>query len=523
MGEVKIRDFHQARWNEPIIMELSTSGERGVLLPMVDDTVEKAAADVISEIESIKRKTKLKLPEVNQPRLVRHYIRLTQEIMGSDNTLGISQGTCTLKYNPKVQEHMAGHVGILEVHPLQSDASMQGILEIYYKTDLMMRELAGMDKFSFLPFGGGQAIYVNAQLVKKFHEQKGNKNKNEIVTTLHSHPVDAAASSALGYKIITLMPDEKTGLPNWDEYNAALNENTAAIFITNPEDTGIFNDRIDQFTQAAHDVGAVCVYDQANANALLGIARAREAGFDLMHFNLHKTFSAPHGADGPGCGALGCTKEFVEFLPKPTVEYDGEKYYINHDIEKSIGYIKFFIGNVAAILKTYMWCMSLGIEGLRQVAVTSVLNNQYMLKEILEKVAGTSLHYNDGRRRMEQTRLSFDKLMEETGCGAAEVNQRLVDYGISELWMSHHPFTVPEPFTPEPCESYSKDDIDYYVEVLRVIAEECKKDPDMIKLAPHKAARHLPASIPTKSETEEDFATLATTWRAFEKRYRKDV
>ncbi len=519
MGNVKIREFHQARWNEPIIMELSVPCERGVLLPVIDEKVEKEADGVLRDIESIKRKTKLNLPEVNQPRLVRHYSRLTQEMMGSDNTLGISQGTCTLKYNPKVQEHMMGHPGIQQVHPLQPDETMQGILEFHYKTDLMMRALSGMDKFSFLPSGGGQAIYVNAQMVRKYHEDRGNQGKTEIVTTLHSHPVDAAAASAVGYKVITLMPDETTGLPNWDEYKAALNEKTAAIFITNPEDTGIFNDKIDQFTKAAHEVGAVCVYDQANANALIGVARAREAGFDLMHFNLHKTFSAPHGSDGPGCGAMGCTEEFIKYLPKPTVEFDGTRYYTDHDRENSVGYVKYFLGNMTAVLKAYMWCMNLGIDGLRQAAVISVLNNQYMLKEVLSKVPGTSLYYDDGRRRMEQTRLSFEKLMEETGCGASEVNQRLVDYGITELWMSHHPFTVPEPFTPEPCESYNKDDIDYYVEVLRLIAEECKSDPDMVKSAPHKAARHLPASIPTKSETEEDFRALATTWRAFVKRY----
>ena len=518
MKKVEIKEFHQARWNEPIVMELSVEGERGVLIPETEDEI-KEQAD-FTKIEKIRRKSSLNLPQVNQPRLVRHYSRVTQELMGSDNTLGISQGTCTMKYNPKVQEHMALDRRIADVHPLQDTGTMQGILEIYYKTDLMMRELAGMDKFSFLPTGGGQAIYVNAQLVKKYHDFMGHEGKTEIVTTLHSHPVDAAASSTLGYKIITLMPDPETGLPNWDEYNAALSEKTAAIFITNPEDTGIFNDRIDEFVKAAHDVNAVCVYDQANANALLGVARAGEAGFDLMHFNLHKTFSAPHGSDGPGCGAVGCREEFAKFLPKPTVEEKDGVYYLDYDREDSVGLVKFYIGNAMAVLKAYMWCRNLGIDGLRQVAVTSVLNNQYMLKEILEKVPGAELHFDDGRRRMEQTRISFAGLLKETGCGIVDVNKRLVDYGISELWMSHHPFTVPEPFTPEPCESYNKDDIDYYVEVLRRIAEECKTDPEMVKTAPHKAARHMPQEIPETS-SKEDFEKLATTWRAYVKRFKK--
>ncbi|WZL71877.1 aminomethyl-transferring glycine dehydrogenase subunit GcvPB [Clostridiaceae bacterium 35-E11] len=520
MKEVKIREFHQARWNEPIIMEMSTPGERGILITKAEKELEAEVSDGVSKLGKMKRKSKLRLPEVNQPLLVRHYIRLTQECMGSDNTLGISQGTCTLKYNPKVQEHMVKHPGLINVHPLQDDDTMQGLLEIYYKTEQIMKEIAGMARFSFLPGAGGQAIYTNAQIVKKYHEAKGNTHKTEIITTLHSHPVDAAASSTLGYKIITLMPDEKTGLPNWDEYNAALSDKTAAIFITNPEDTGIYNNIIDKFTQAAHDVDALCVYDQANANALIGVARAGDSGMDLMHFNLHKTFSSPHGADGPGCGALGCTAELAQFLPKPTVEFDGSRYYLDYDGEQSIGYIKRFLGNTTAVLRAYMWCMNLGEEGLRQAATISVLNNQYMTKEILEKVPGTSLHYNvSAEQRMEQTRLSFDKLFEETGLGIMDVNRRLVDYGITELWMSHHPFTVPEPFTPEPCESYNKDDIDYYVEVLRRIANECIEDPEMIKGAPHKAARHMPNKIPAHS-TDEDFKTLATTWRAYVKRFR---
>ena len=175
MKQVKIRDFHQARWNEPIIMELSVEGERGVLLPEMEDEIAKELGQI--ELGDIKRKSELKLPEINQPRLVRHYSRVTQEMMGSDNTLGISQGTCTLKYNPKVQEHTALDRRIADVHPLQDESVMQGILEIYYRTDFMMQQLAGMDKFSFLPTGGGQAIYVNAQIVKNIMKTWGMKER----------------------------------------------------------------------------------------------------------------------------------------------------------------------------------------------------------------------------------------------------------------------------------------------------------------------------------------------------------
>lgn len=514
---IEIREFHQARWNEPIIMEMSTPGERGILVPKAEKEISNEVGDGIAVLKGMKRKTSPGLPQVNQPLVNRHYIRLSQENQGADNSLGISQGTCTMKYSPKIQEHtVSRHPGIVDVHPLQDEDTLQGVLEIYYKTEQIMKEIGGMDRFSFLPGAGGHAIYTNAQIIKAFHTDNGNGHKNEIVTTLHSHPVDAAATAVLGYKVITLMPDNETGLPDLEEFKAALNENTAGIFITNPEDTGLYNSKIDQFTEAAHAAGALCAYDQANANAVIGVARAREAGFDLMHFNLHKTFSSPHGSVGPGCGALGCIEKLAPYLPKPTVEYDGSRYSLEYDREKSIGYVKAFLGNFSVVARAYMWCMQLGAQGLKQVAVISVLNNQYMTKEILDKVPGVTLHYSPGVRRMEQTRLSFDKLFEETGgLGIDAVNLRLVDYGISELWQSHHPYTVEEPFTPEPCDSYNKADIDYYVEVLRRIANECKEDPEMVGSAPHKASRHMPNHI-----MAESFDELATTWRQYVKRFK---
>lgn len=517
MENITLRDFHQARWNEPVIMEMSTEGERGILVPLAEKEIKAKVGDGVSVLGNIKRKSQLALPEVNQPLVNRHYIRLSQENQGADNSLGISQGTCTLKYSPKVQEHtVARHPGLVGVHPLQAEESMQGILNIYYETEQIMKEIGGMDRVSFLPASGGHAIYSNAQIISAFHKANGNTHKNEIITTLHSHPVDAAATSILGYRVITLLPDEKTGLPCLEEFKAALSDKTAGIFITNPEDTGIYNAQIDQFTQAAHDVGALCAYDQANANALLGIARAREAGFDLMHFNLHKSFSSPHGGGGPGCGALGCTAELAPYLPKPTVEFDGSKYYLDYDRPKSIGYVKAFLGNFPVVARAYMWCRSLGAEGLKQVAITSVLNNQYMTQEIIEKVPGVSLHYAPGIRRMEQTRLSFDKLFEQSGgLGIDAVNARLVDYGISELWQSHHPFTVPEPFTPEPCDSYNKDDMDYFVQVLKTVATECLEDPAKVASSPHKASRHLPKHV-----MGEEFGVIASTWRQYTRRFR---
>ena len=495
-------------------MEKSTPGHRGVLIPLVEKEIEEIVGDGLTQFGELCRKLPPALPEISQPQLTRHYIRVTAQNLGSDNALKLTDGTCTNKYNPKVQEHVAArHPGLTEVHPLQEPETMQGILEFVYETEHFMKEISGMDKFSFQPGGGAHAVNSNASVIRAYHHSREDFERTEIITSITTHPSNAATPALNGFKVITLIPGDD-GLPDLEEFKAALSSKTAAFFITNPEDTGVFNSRIKEFTDAAHAVGALCSYDQANGNAVLGIARAREAGFDLCHFNLHKTFSAPHGCFGPGCGAQGVKDFLAPFLPVPTVEFDGNNYYLDYNRPSSIGKVRSFIGNVSAVLKTYMWCRTLGADGLKEASTIAVLNNQYLTKKILAEVPGVSLYYDKGQRRMEQTRFSFEKLKEETGCGIEDVNNRLVDYGIPEIWESHHPWTVPEPFTPEPCESYSKEDLDYFVAVLKKVAQECYENPELVKSAPHKASKHKPLNA-----FADKFEDIASTWRQYQKKY----
>ena len=240
-----LRKFHQARWDEEIICEMTVPGERGVLVPQAEAGIRDQVGDGISMIpDNLKRKTPPALPEVNQIRVLRHFLRLSQETMGCDMTVDISEGTCTMKYSPKVQEHLcANHPGIVDVHPLQDEDTMQGILEMYYKFEEFLKEISGLDAFSFQPSGGAQGVFTNASIVRAYHEARGDRGRNEIITTLFSHPCDAASPATAGYKVITLMPDE-AGYPGLEALKAALSNRTAGIFVTNPEDTGIYNPKI---------------------------------------------------------------------------------------------------------------------------------------------------------------------------------------------------------------------------------------------------------------------------------------
>ena len=511
--ETHLRDYHQAKWNEELIFDLSVPGERGIVVTPADPDVKAEVGSGLNQIPaSIRRKEKPALPEVNQVRVNRHFVRLSQETLSVDTTPDISEGTCTMKYSPKIQEHTASqNPKFTEVHPLQPDETLQGILEIYYQTEQMLKEISGMDAFSMQPGGGATAVYTGACMAKAYHESRGDSERDEIITTIFSHPCDAAGPATIGYKVTTLMVDDN-GYPDLDAMKAALSEKTAAIFITNPEDTGIYNPHIKDYVDAAHEVGALCYYDQANANGMLGIARAKEAGFDMVHYNLHKTFSSPHGGLGPGCGSLGVKEFLVPYLPSPRVDFDGKRYSIKDDYPQSIGRVRQFLGNSAAILRAYMWIRTLGAEGIKEAAVCAVLNNQYLMKKLSE-IKGISIWYAPGKRRLEQCRYSFEKLKEDTGLGTVELNRRIVDFGLEPYFESHHPFVVPEPFTLEPCDSYSKDDLDEYVSVFKELCREAYEEPETIRTAPHRAAIHR-----TKLEGIENYEDLAATYMQWQKR-----
>ena len=512
MGAIRInRKYHEARWDEPIIMDMGRKGQRGIEIDEVEPAVKCDVASLIPA--GYARKNAPKLPELSQMEVVRHYTRLSQETIGTDNNIDIGLGTCTMKYSPKINETFARSPKLTELHPYQPVSTVQGMLEIMYNTAEYMKEISGLDSVTLQPSGGTQAIYANVATIRAYHAANGEgEQRDTVITTMLSHPGNPGAAHTAGYKIITLMPNAE-GYPDIEMLKAAVNEHTAALMITNPEDTGLYNPRIREFVDLVHSVGGLCSYDQANLNGVFCLTRAKEAGFDMCHFNLHKSFSSPHGCQGPAGGAQCVRKELAKFQTVPRVEFDGEKYFLNYNYPESVGKLRKFYGNPGVIIRSYAYIRALGQEGLTNVSELSILNNNWMLKKMLDSIEGLTMPLADGVPRLEQARLSWEELYKKTGVTTDDICRRICDYGFQDYFASHHPRIIPEPFTPEPCECYSLDDITEYVEAFKSIAKECYTNPEIVKTAPHSTA--LQALVDERGLN--DMKLLATTWRAFQK------
>jgi glycine cleavage system P protein (glycine dehydrogenase) subunit 2 len=504
-----LRPFHQASWNEPILLEMSNPGERGIIPPQLEP--ELGQGDPLQGVPGALRRSKPpELPELSQPQILRHYLRLSQETLGNDVNIHLGLGTCTMKYSPKVNEEFVRSPKVADLHPLQDEDTVQGMLEVFYRFEQMLREVSGMDRFTFQPAGGSQGVYANARMMRAYHAARGEAERDEIVTTIFSHPCDGAGPATVGYKVITVYAGDK-GYPEPEAIRRAVSERTAGLMITNPEDTGLFNPHIDEIVQIVHDAGGLCHYDQANANGILGITRARDAGFDLCQFNLHKTFSSPHCSMGMPVGACGVTSELAPFLPTPTVEFDGSRYRLDYNRPQSVGKIRAFHGVPATVVRSFAWVLSLGAEGLRKVAEAAVLNNNYLASRVAEvRGIGVSFADTNNARRLEQIRYSLAELQEETGIGTLDVARRTADFGVASYFPSHEPWIVAEPMTLEPSDSYSRADLDEYAEILAEISHEAYTNPETVLEAPQRSTIHKMDPAP-----HDDPERWALTWRAY--------
>lgn len=511
VGEGGLRRYHQARWAEPLIFELSRVGQRGIL-PPTDPAIHDAVGHPAASLpEGVRRTTPPRLPELSQLEVLRHFIRLSEETLGVDNSIALGLGTCTMKYSPKVNDTFVRWAQVAEVHPLQDEGTFQGLLEITWRLEQFLKAISGMDRISLQPSAGGAAIYANSAIIRAYHASRGESlQRDEIITTLWTHPTNAAVQPLNGFRVITLRP-EADGLPTPDALRAAVSDRTAGLFIANPEDSGLFNPRIAEFTSIVHAAGGLCAYDQANANGILGITTARDADFDLCHFNLHKTFSTPHAGGGPGAAAMCVTDELAPFLPTPTVERDGNRYFLDYDRPESIGKIRPFYGTTPNIVRAYAWIVAMGAEGLREAAEVAVLNNNYLAAKLLD-IPGCSAPFDPGRYPIEQVRLGWGELERETGVTSADIGRRAADFGV-HYWLSHEPWIVAEPFTPEPTESTPRADLDEFAAIMAHIAVEARTNPALVRTAPHSSSVHR--IEPWFHDRPERWAL---TWRAMQRK-----
>ncbi len=489
-------------------MEMGIAGRRGCHFPAAGEVIEEvvgAAAALIPE--SLGRLSPAELPEMAEPDVLRHYLHLSQETLGM---MGISLfGTCTMKYNPRLSEALMARPQMADLHPCQDISTLQGTLQIVHGMDLLLRELSGMDRFTFQPAGGADAAYTHACITRAYHAARGElAQRNQIITSIQSHPCNPATAAAAGFEVVTLMLEED-GYPSLDALRAAVSDRTAALMINNPDDMGIYNPHIKEWVDLVHAAGGLCFYDHANFNGVMSKVRARELGFDACMFMLHKTFGVSKGGGGPAVGAYGCTEELAPYLPGPVVTTDGQQYALSDNSSSSVGRVREYWGNVQQVAKAYAWTRAMGADGIAEASDISVLMNNYMEKKLLEIRGITRSHPDIRGWRLEMTRFSLEQLYEETGVTVLDVQNRMVDFGVDAFWLSHEPWVVPQPFTPEAGEMWSLEDIDYWIAVIRQISDEAYADPELVRSAPHNQAVHK-----LGSDSLDEPENWAMTWRA---------
>jgi glycine dehydrogenase subunit 2 len=508
----RLRKYHAAVWDEPIVMEMGEAGRRGFVPPEIEPGVLAAVGPSAGLVPpGMARSAPPELPELAEYEVQRHYLHLAQETLGM---MGINLfGTCTMKYNPRINELLTARPEISELHPYQPEDTLQGVLEIIHGLDLILRELSGMDRFIFQPGGGADAAYTHACVTRAYYASRGELGqRDQVITTIQSHPSSAATASAAGFEVVTLMLGEN-GYPTLEALRAAVSDRTAALMVVNPDDMGVYNPEIKQWVDIVHEAGGLCFYDQANFNGVMGQVRARELGFDACMSMLHKTFGAPKGGGGPAVGAYGCTEALVPFLPRPLVERVADGYRLEYEGDQSIGRVREFWGNVPQIVKAYSWSRAMGGDGIREASELSVLANNYMEARMLSIRGITKAQPHLEGPRMEIARYSLRTLAEETGVSVTDVANRMVDFGIDSPWLSHEPFLVPEPITPEAGETWSVEDIDYWIDVLAHVCEEAYATPELVRSAPHN-------QVVGQADVSHinDPGYRATTWRAYRRK-----
>ena len=458
---------------QPLLFEQSRPGRKGYSLPKLD-VPEKQNQEMIPEKHL--RKASPDLPELSEPDIVRHYTRLSQLNHGVDTGF-YPLGSCTMKYNPRIHEDVARLPGFSCLHPLQPRETVQGALELLYNMEKFLCAVSGMARFTFQPAAGAHGELTGLALISAYHRANDDAQRKKIIIPDSAHGTNPASVAMAGFETIQVKSDSRGGM-DLDQLRKAADSSTAGLMLTSPNTLGLFDENIAEIAKIIHDAGGLLYYDGANANAILGISRPADMGFDIVHFNLHKTFATPHGGGGPGSGPVGVVEKLIPFLPVPVVEKGDEGFYLDYDRPDTVGKIHSFHGNFGVIVKAYAYILSMGAEGLLQASEDAVLNANYMMRA-LEKYF--ELPYN--RTCMHEFVLSGSK-QKENGIRTLDMAKRLLDFGYHPPTV-YFPLIVEEAMMIEPTETESKETLDAFIAAMVQIAEEAEKNPDVLRNAPH--------------------------------------
>mgnify|MGYP000073555759 FL=1 len=507
----KVPGWRQARWEEPIVFELGAPGRRGFVPPRPEPDIVEALGPLEKLVppEALREKPP-SLPELSEPEVVRHFTRLSQ--MNYCPDLGLYPlGSCTMKYNPKVCDEVASLPQLRWAHPCQDERTVQGLLAILYELKLWLAEITGTYEVSLLPSAGAHGEFLGCLIVRAYHKRRGElSERREMVVPDSAHGTNPASAAMAGFKVITV-PSGPDGCVDIEALKAVVSRRTAGLMLTNPNTLGIFETRIKEVAEIIHDIGGLLYYDGANLNAILGITRPGDMGFDIVHMNLHKTFGTPHGGGGPGSGPVGVVEELEPFLPVPRIEYDGKRYYLEWNKPLAVAKIRAFLGNVAVLLRAYAYILALGPSGLKEVAEISVLNSNYLLKR-LSGLEGVEVPYGPGRPRKHEFVVSLRPLERSTGVRALNVAKRLLDHGLHAPTI-YFPPIVEEAFMIEPTEAAPLEDLDRYAEAMRSILAEAREEPEKVLGAPYNT------SVRRVDEVRASHPrTMALSWRMLRSR-----
>lgn len=475
--------YKQASWDEPIVFNLGKKGRRGHTLSLAEEKIVKSIRSLDSLIPTqMRRIDKPRLPELSEVEVVRHFTRLSEMNFGVDSGL-YPLGSCTMKYNPKINELLAGLETLNTLHPYQDESTAQGILEIMYSLERWLTELTGTHEVCLQPAAGAHGELLGTLLMHACLKSNGECGKRtEVIVPDSAHGTNPASAAMAGFNVVVL-PSGPDGCIEIDALKSAVSEKTAGLMLTNPNTLGLFETGIGEIARLVHEAGGLLYYDGANLNPLLGRARPGDMGFDIVHVNIHKTFGTPHGGGGPGAGPVGVSESLSEFLPVPRVVLDGERYRLDYDRPQSIGKIRSFYGNVAVLLRAYAYILSLGLEGLKEAGEISVLNANYMMKKLMQ-VKGLALPYDGRKPRKHECVFSAKPLKTDTGVTAANVAKRLLDYGLHAPTI-YFPLIVEEALMVEPTETAEKEELDRFVNAMRKISQEAYTEPEKVLSAPH--------------------------------------